>query len=85
MPAATRGRPPGSSATIFLLWCLVAGITFYWYAVLTGQGVEATASYMDFSRAFPPADTLLVVQAVVGLPRRNSARQPFTSFMPPSM
>ena len=26
-----------------------------------------------------------VIQAVVGLPRRNSARQPFTSFMPPSM
>lgn len=26
-----------------------------------------------------------VVQAVVRLPKRNSARQPFTSFMPPSM
>ena len=65
MPAATRGLPPGSAATIFLLWCLVAGIAFYWYAVLPGQGVEATTSYLDFSRAFPPADTLLAASAAL--------------------
>lgn len=60
---AHDSRPRGSAPTIFLLWCLVAGIAFYWYAVLTGQGVEATPSYLDFSRAFPPADTLLAASA----------------------
>lgn len=61
--AANVSPPRGSAPTIFLLWCLVAGIAFYWYAVLTGQGVEATESYLDFSRAFPPADTLLAASA----------------------
>ncbi len=65
MPATGSTRVRGSAVTIFLLWCLVAGIAFYWYAVLTGQGVEATASYLDFSQAFPPADTLLAASAAL--------------------
>lgn len=65
MAPATARPLRFAGATIFLLWCLVAGIAFYWYAVLTGQGVEATASYLDFSRAFPPADTLLAASAAL--------------------
>jgi len=60
---ANRPAPRGTAVAIFLLWCLVAGVAFYWYAVLTGQGVEATPSYMDFSRAFPPADALMAGSA----------------------
>jgi hypothetical protein len=64
MSAATNGVPRGSAATVFLRWRLVAGITFYWHAVLTGQGVEATTSYLDFARAFPRVDALLAASAV---------------------
>jgi hypothetical protein len=63
--ANTTAHLPGASWTIFLLWCLIVGVAAYWYAVLTGQGVVATPSYLDFSKAFPPADSLMAASAVV--------------------
>jgi hypothetical protein len=65
---AMTGAPPlvrGAGWAIVLLWALTAGVASYWIAVLGGQGVATDASYLDFARAFPPADTLMALCAVL--------------------
>lgn len=68
--------PPGTRATIALLWLAAAGIIAYWttfFANVSTAGWDRC--YIVFEHAFPPADAMLTVSAAAAA-RALSRRHP---------